>query len=129
MRRDVRGPKEQGAGMVEMLFLDVVISVCHQSVDLLVTGQQLKALRACPSLWKKRSAERRAVKSIALCKLTCLIRHKSHKFLSISALSNLCQNYPNPLIMHQYQREWGPSLVSALDIMLPSLVREALELQ
>jgi len=29
MRRDVRGPKEQGAGTVEMLFLDIIISVRH----------------------------------------------------------------------------------------------------
>jgi len=61
-RRDVRGPEEQGAGMVEMLFLDVVISVHHQSADLSVPAQQLKVLRARPSLWKEGSAERRCGK-------------------------------------------------------------------
>ena len=78
-RGDVRGPEEQGAGTVEMLFLDVVISVCHQFVGLSVPGQQSKVTRGCPSLWKEGSAERRAVKSIALCKLTCLIISKTGK--------------------------------------------------
>ena len=68
-----QGPEEQGAGTVEMLFLDVVISARHQSVDPSVPGQQSRALRARPSLWKEGSAERRAVKSIVLGKLTCLI--------------------------------------------------------
>ena len=73
MRRDVRGPEEQGAGTVEKLFLDIIISARHQSIDPLVPGQQSKASRARPSLWKEESAERRAVKSIVLGKLTCLI--------------------------------------------------------
>jgi len=68
-----QGPEEQGAGTVEMLFLDVVISARHQSVDPSVPGQQSRASRARPSLWKEESAERRAVKSIVLGKLTCLI--------------------------------------------------------
>ena len=54
-KRDVRGPEEQGAGTVEMLFLDVV-SARHQSFDPPVPGQQSKASRGCPSLWKVGSA-------------------------------------------------------------------------
>jgi len=73
-RGDVRGPEEQGAGMVEMLFLDVTISACHQSVDPSVPGQQSKASGGRPSLWKEGSTERHTVKLIILCKLTCLIR-------------------------------------------------------
>jgi len=45
---------------VEMLFLDVVISAHHQSADPSVPGQQSKASRARPSLWKEGSAERPA---------------------------------------------------------------------
>jgi len=71
-RRDVRGPEEQGAGTVEMLFLDIIISARHQSADPSVPGQQSK-VRACPLLWKEGSAERRAVKAIVLGKHTCLI--------------------------------------------------------
>jgi len=69
-----QGPEEQGAGTVEMLFLDVVISACHQSIDPSVPGQQSRASRARPSLWKEESAERCTVKLIILGKLTCLIR-------------------------------------------------------
>ena len=70
--KHVRGDVScQGAGTVEMLFLDVVISARHQSVDPSVPGQpQSKATRGCPPLWKEESAERRAVKAIALLKLT-----------------------------------------------------------
>jgi hypothetical protein len=41
-----QGTEEQGAGTVETLFLDIVISARHQSVAPLVPGQQSKALRA-----------------------------------------------------------------------------------
>ena len=60
--RDVRGPEEQGAGTAETLFLDIIISTRHQSVNPSVPAQQSKASRGCPSLWKEGSAERRAVK-------------------------------------------------------------------
>ena len=46
-------PEEQGAGTVEMLFLDV-ISARHQSVDSSVSGQRREDARRCV-----RSAERR----------------------------------------------------------------------
>ena len=61
-RGDVRGPEEQGAGTAETLFLDIIISTRHQSVNPSVTAQQSKASRGYPSLWKEGSAERRAVK-------------------------------------------------------------------
>ena len=56
-RGDVRGPEEQGAGTAETLFLDIIISTRHQSVNPLVPAQQSKASRGCPSLWKEGSAE------------------------------------------------------------------------
>jgi len=95
-RGDVRGPEEQGAGTVEMLFLDVVISVRHQSVDPSVPGQQSKASRGRPLLWKEwkeGGTERHAVKSIVLGKLTFLIGHKSCKFLSISRVDSAIKDY------------------------------------
>ena len=51
-------PEEEGAGTVEMLFLDIfgrrfgAAPSIHQSFDPPVPGQQSKASRGCPSLWK-----------------------------------------------------------------------------
>jgi hypothetical protein len=82
------GSEEQGAGMVEMLFLGLNISARHQSVDLLVPRPAVKGVEVLPVAAEGRGkrAERRAVESIILCKLTFLIGHKSHKFLGISML-------------------------------------------
>jgi pyruvate/2-oxoglutarate/acetoin dehydrogenase E1 component len=42
------GPEEQHAGMVEMLFLDLVVSACHQSIDLSVPRPAVEGIEKMP---------------------------------------------------------------------------------
>ena len=58
------GPEEHGAGTAEIWRCYFWTSLLHainiqQSVDPLVPGQQSKASRGCPSLWKVGSAAER----------------------------------------------------------------------
>jgi hypothetical protein len=90
------GPEEQRAGMVEMLFLDLVISARHQSVDRSVPGPAVEGVeRGCPSPLREGEARREArgwsrshyVISPALS--GC----KSRKFLGISLQLSVLPGY------------------------------------
>jgi len=68
-----------------MLFLDLVISARHQSVDPSVPRPAVEGVEGLPVVAEGggKPAERHAVDSIILCKLTFLIGRKSCKFLGI----------------------------------------------
>ena len=96
------GPEEQGAGTVEMPFLDLIISACHQSVNPSVPGPAVEGVEVLPVA--KGSAQRGArVASIVLCKLTFPIGHKSCKFLGISCFKGLKFESQEVMIFNQVE--------------------------